>query len=368
MKRIFLYLLLFIACQQNTSTNILYSSEFDDIKYFGEDSFLLEGTDIPDSLKENKYDRLPFSYKEDVREPVWDLSKNSAGLSIRFLSNSSVITAKWELLNNFSMDHMPDTGIKGIDLYFKNNNKWQYINTGRTAGFNNEYRLVENMNNKLREYKIFLPLYDGIKKIEIGIDYFSFIQKPKKSEKKPIIFYGTSITQGASASRPGMAHTNIISRKLDRNVINFGFSGNGRMERPISKLISESDPIFYVIECMPNMYPPDLVTSNTIPLVDSIRERHPKTPIVLVDLFTSPLTVLDNNMKKGTEEMNNALKTEYNKMIDNGYDNIIYLESDSALGNDFEGTVDAVHFTDIGFIRYSTFLVEKFKEFNLLKE
>ena len=101
---------------------------------------------------------------------------------------------------------------------------------------------------------------------------------------------------------------------------------------------------------------------------DSIRERHPKTPIVLVDLFTSPLTVLDNNMKKGTEEMNNALKTEYNKMIDNGYDNIIYLESNSALGNDFEGTVDAVHFTDIGFIRYSTFLIEKFKEFNLLKD
>ena len=70
MKRIFLYLLLFIACQQNTSTNILYSSEFDGIQYFGEDSFLLEGTDIPDSLKENKYDRLPISYKDLVREPV----------------------------------------------------------------------------------------------------------------------------------------------------------------------------------------------------------------------------------------------------------------------------------------------------------
>ena len=95
------------------------------------------------------------------------------------------------------------------------------------------------MDNELREYKIFLPLYDGIKNIEIGVDNSSFVQKPKKSERKPIIFYGTSITQGACASRPGMAHTNIISRKLDRNVINFGFSGNGRMEYPISKLISE---------------------------------------------------------------------------------------------------------------------------------
>ena len=356
-----------IACQQNTSNNILYSSKFDDIKYFGEDSFLLEGTDIADSLKENKYDRLPASYKEFVREPVWNLSKNSAGLSIRFLSNSSVITAKWELLNNLSMDHMPDTGIKGIDLYFKNNDKWQYINTGRPAGFKNEYKLVDNMSNEVREYKIFLPLYDGLKKIEIGIDNSSFIRKPEINEKKPIIFYGTSITQGACASRPGMAHTNIISRKLDRNVVNFGFDGNGRMEQSISELISESNPAFYVIECMPNMYPPNLVTSNTIPLVDSIRNKNPDTTIILVDLFTSPITVLDDNMNKLSKEMNNSLRTEYEKMIDNGYDNIIYLESRDALGSDFEGTVDAIHFTDLGFTRYSNFLIEKFKEYNLLK-
>lgn len=370
MKNFFIYLsfAFSIGCQQNTSNNIIYSSNFDDIEYFGEESFILEGTDIPASLKENMYDRLPASYKEIVREPVWDLSKNSAGLSIRFLSNSSVITAKWELLNNISMDHMPDTGIKGVDLYYKNNNEWQYINTGRPMGFNNEYRLVDNMDNELREYKIFLPLYDGLKNIEIGIDKSSFIRKPRKSEKKPIIFYGTSITQGACASRPGMAHTNIISRKLDRNVINFGFSGNGRMEQPISELISESDPTFYVIECMPNMYPSDMVTSNTIPLVDTIRNKHPNTPIILVDLFTSPLTVLDNNADKGTYEMNNALKTEYEKMISNGYDNIIYLESSNALGNDFEGTVDAVHFTDLGFMRYSNFLIEKFNEHNLLSD
>ena len=370
MKRIFfcsLFVFL-IACQQNTSNNILYSSKFDDIKYFGEDSFLLEGTDIEDSLKENKYDRLPASYKGFVREPVWNLSKNSAGLSIRFLSNSSVITAKWELLNNFSMNHMPDTGIKGIDLYFKNNDKWQYINTGIPTGFNNEYRLIDNMDNELREYKIFLPLYDGIKNIEIGVDNSSFIQKPKKSKRKPIIFYGTSITQGACASRPGMAHTNIISRKLDRNVINFGFNGNGRMEYPISKLISESEPAFYVIECMPNMYPPELVSSNTIPLVDVIRSKNPNTPIVLVDLFTSPINTLDKNAVKGTNEMNNALKNEYKKMIDKGYQNIIYIESSNALGNDFEGTVDAVHFTDLGFLRYSAFLIQKFKEYNLIND
>ena len=369
MKRIFLCLslLLLIGCQEKNCNNILYSCDFNNIKYYGEESFLLEGTFIHDSLKENRYDRLPASYKEIVREPVWDLSKHSSGLSIRFLSNSSVITAKWEVLNNFSMDHMPNTGIKGVDLYFKDNDEWQYINTGVPVGFNNEYKLVENMGNELREYKVFLPLYDGIKNIEIGVDSLSYVKRPMSNEKKPIVFYGTSITQGACASRPGMAHTNIISRKLDRDVINFGFSGNGRMEQPIANLISDSNPIFYVIECMPNMYPPDLVSSNTIPLIDTIRAKDPDTPIILVDLFTSPLTALDKNAIIGTSEMNNALKSQYDKMINSGYNNIIYLETQSALGNDFEGTVDAVHFTDLGFIRYSDFLVKKFEELELFK-
>ncbi|CAI8345055.1 MAG: Uncharacterised protein [Flavobacteriales bacterium] len=361
-----LFLFFFFLCSVGCEQKI--TSEFDDVKYYGEDSFIIEGTDITDSLKENKYDRLPISYKKIVRKPVWDLSKNSAGLSIRFLSNSSLLTVKWEVLNNFKMDHMPETGIKGVDLYFKNEDNWQYLNTGRPQGFINEYKLSENMTNELREYKIYLPLYDGIKKIEIGIDNLSFIKKPKKNDKKPIIFYGTSITQGCCASRPGMAHTNIISRKLDRDVINFGFSGNGMMEKSISELISESDPLFYVIECMPNMISPELITTNTIPLVDTIRKRNPDTPIILVDLFTTSHTILDNTLDNLKNEMNNTLNNEYQKMIQRGYKNIIYLESKNALGYDFEGTVDGVHFTDLGFIRYADYLLNNFNEYNLITD
>ena len=77
------------------------------------------------------------------------------------------------------------------------------------------------------DLKVYLPLYDGVKNIEIGIDSSSFIIVPDRNLEKPIIFYGTSITQGGCASRPGMAHTNIINRKLDRDILNFGFSGNG---------------------------------------------------------------------------------------------------------------------------------------------
>ena len=343
--------------------NLSYSQKQ---SYFGKNSFVIEGTKIHDSLKESPYDRLPLSYKEYIRKPVWDLSKSSAGLSIRFISNSSSISAKWEVLNNNEMNHMPDTGIKGIDLYYKTNNGWQYLATGRPQGFKNEYNLIQNMTNEEREYKIYLPLYDGIKNIEIGIDDNSFIRKGNKIFQNTIVFYGTSITQGGCASRPGMAHTNIISRKIDKDVINFGFSGNGRMEQPIAELISRMKPLFYVIECMPNMIDPENIINNTIPLVDTIRKGNSDAPIIFVDLFDYSFSALNNNQKNKKEGMNAALKSEFEKMINNGYQNIFYVDSKDSIGSDMEGTVDGVHFTDLGYMRYSTFLINKFEELGLI--
>ncbi len=362
MKKLLFFLMLgpLVSFGQN------YSLISKDINYFGKDFFRLEGTLIPDSLKENRYDRLPISYKEIVREPVWDLSKSSAGMSIRFLSNSKSINVKWTILNNLKMNHMAETGIKGVDLYFKNKDNWQYLNTGRPDGIKNESTLINNMSEEMREFKIFLPLYDGVVNIEVGIDSNSVIKKPLKNRNKPIIFYGTSITQGGCASRPGMAHTNIISRKLDLDCINFGFSGNGRMEQPISKLMSESKPLFYVIECMPNMENQENVTNKTIPLVNTIRENNPEAPIVFVENFIPTSPILDEKRENEIRGMNLALKTEYQKMISEGYNNIFYIESKNAIGNDNEGTVDGVHFTDLGFLRYADFLIDKFVEFGLI--
>ena len=345
---------------------ILNAQKDDQIKYYGKDFFLLEGTIISDSLKENRYDRLPISYKEIVRQPVWDLSKSSAGLSIRFITNSTKLMVNWEVLNNFQMDHMPDTGIKGVDLYFKQGDDWQYINTGRPQGLKNKYTLIENMNSQIKEFKVFLPLYDGIKNIEIGIDSSSFIKKSEKNFKKPIIFYGTSITQGGCASRPGMVHTNIISRKLDVEVINFGFSGNGRMEKPIAELISSVEPLFYLIECMPNMISPQNISERTIPLVDTIRDKNPNTPIIFVDLFKSSISILNEKTKIDNKEMDDALRAQFNRMINLGYKNIYYLETPKITDTDNEGTVDGVHFTDLGFKRYADFLLKEFTKLSLI--
>ncbi|GAB5553170.1 MAG: SGNH/GDSL hydrolase family protein [Saprospiraceae bacterium] len=343
------------------------SQEQNNVLYYGEDFFRLEGTEIPDSLKENRYDRLPLSYKERVRERVWNLSKSSAGLSIRFFSNSTSISVKWTLLNDNKMNHMAETGIKGVDLYFNNGGNWQYLNTARPSGIENEFMLIKNMSAEKREYKLFLPLYDGVETIEVGIDSNSMMERPLKKDQRPIVFYGTSITQGGCASRPGMVHTNIISRKLDIDVINFGFSGNGKMEQPINELISEMNPLFYVIECLPNMKAAE-ITQRTIPLVKTIQKKRPETPIIFVENFLYESIVLDKKRETQIKDKNAALKTEYNKMRAGGYKNIFYISSEQATGEDHEGTVDGVHFTDLGFIRYADFLMDKFVQLGLISE
>ena len=349
------------------------------ISYYGRKHFLIEGTAIADSLKESPYDRLPISYKEKVREPVWDLSKASAGITVRFHSNSTSIGLKWTVLNDFDMPHMAATGIKGIDLYTKYNNKWRYVTTaGALVGQKkyqnndvpkdsiNEYELIKNLTPEFREYKLFLPLYDGVTRLEIGIDANATIKRAVPNAQKPIVFYGTSITQGGCASRPGMAHTNIISRKLDMECINYGFSGNGRMEMPIVEHISEIDANFYVIECLQNMNTEE-VKKRVLPLVKTIRKKQPNTPIVLVENMMYKTAFMDKTIETELIQENLALKNEYDNILKSGIQNIYYIKDKQHEKMDNEGTVDGVHLTDLGFLRYADYLIENFKKNQLVK-
>ena len=354
--------IIFVTAAQNANTE-----KGRQPKYYGKEDFLIEGTTFTDSVKEYPYDRLPASYKNKVRSSVWDLSKNSAGISIRFQTNSSSVSVKWDLLNDTQMNHMAYTGIKGVDLYCMIDNQWQFVNTGRPEKKENESLLVSNMPVIMREYKLYFPVYEGVTKVEIGIDSLSEIIKPDKNNRKPIVFYGTSITQGGCASRPGMVYTNIISRKLNVDCINFGFSGNGRMEKPLAELISGIDASYYVIDGTGNMTAEE-VHKNARPLVEIIRSKRPTTPIVFVEGPVSETAYFDSKDMTDINDKNRTLKMEYEKMIKNGFQYIYYIDNKGMKGNDHESTVDGVHFTDLGFLRYADFFLTKLKQFKLTDE
>ena len=359
--------LLIVLCILISSFNKeLKAQTLENAIFYGREYFTLEGTTIPDSLKEHPYDRLPLSYKDKVRGPVWTLSQSSAGISVNFRSNTTSVSAKWEVLADLEMNHMAETGIKGVDLYIKTGNEWQFVNTGRPEAKVNKSLLISNLPAEMREYKMYMPLYDGVVSLQIGIDSLSIIEKAKKDDRKPIVFYGTSITQGACATRPGMAYINILSRKLDIPCINYGFSGNGRMETPLVEVISNIDALFYVIDGTGNMKPEE-IHENAFPLVEMIRSKHPATPIIFIDGPLSQKSYFDMVERKKIDDKNNMLKSEFEKMIKNGVKNVYYVNSKEIEGIDHEGTVDGIHYNDLGFMRFADFLIIKFRKLKLIK-
>lgn len=329
-------------------------------QYYDAAQFPLLGK-ITDSTQ-TRYERLP-SYLESVcRARLWQLGKNTSGLALRFRSNSTQISAKWNLLEDVSMNHMTATGIKGLDLYAWNGKKWQFVNTARPTAKNNKQVIIANMLPEEREYLLYLPLYDGVTDISIGIDSCAFIDVPKlpyPATKNPIICYGTSVTQGGCATRAGMSYTNIIERRLNHKIINLGFSGNGQLDYEIAELMSRRiDAGLFVLDFIPNVNLQQVKDKTTI-FVKKLRAHNKEIPILLVESIPFPYSKFDKHAYKIVADKNRALRLEYEKFKQKGYKNIYYLSGEKLIGEDNEATVDGAHLTDLGFIRFANKLEKK---------
>ena len=315
---------------------------------------------------ETRYERLPASLKGIVRDPVWSLGKNAAGLAIRFSSNSTTISARWTVLNDNSMNHMAPTGIKGLDLYTLENGKWMFVNCGRPgdAGKSKEAVIVSNMLKKDREFMLFLPLYDGVTSLSIGVDSLADISLPKTDlpvRNQPVVCYGTSILQGGCASRPGMAHTNILMNRLNREFINLGFSGNGRLDYEIAEVMANIKHVaLFILDFVPNASVEE-IRDKTERFYSIIRNKHPDTPILFVENPIYTHTKFDKKVNEGVTEKNKMINEVYT-VLRKKDKNIQLLSSKNMIGDDGEATVDGVHFTDLGFIRYADLLTSEIKK------
>ena len=248
---------------------------------------------------------------------------------------------------------MPATGVSGLDLYVKTDDgRWRWLAVGRPTAQANKVRLVSGIPVGRREYLLYLPLYNGVSSVAIGLPKSAAIAKPAPRSEKPITFWGTSITQGGCASRPGMVHTAILGRRLNRPVVNLGFSGNGRMEPEVAELLAEIDAAVYVIDCLPNLNASD-VAARTEPLVRILRKARPKTPIVLVEDRSYTDSFLLPAKRKRNLDSRAALRKAYKNLQQAGITGLYYLEGENLLGDDGEGTVDSSHPTDLGFVRQS---------------
>lgn len=302
-----------------------------------------------------RYERLPSSLEGVSREPVWYLGRHSAGLFIRFRSNSTSIHVRWESTFNNTMTHMTDTGTKGLDLYAIVDGEWRHVCSAQPQGKKSERCIIANMDPFEREYMLYLSLYDGVKSLEIGVDEGSVLDLPavdRPSREKPVVMYGTSILQGGCANRPGMAHTNIISRRLDREVMNLGFSGNALLDMEIAELMaSVEEPGLYVLDYVPNASA-EAIDEVGEQFFRKIRDAHPDVPVIFIEDVIFPHTIFDNKILEEVTKKNEAQERLYKKLKKSGEKRIYYISAEGMIGDDGEATVDAIHFTDLGAMRY----------------
>lgn len=323
------------------------------VKYVDANQFPLYGKVYEDSNP--RYNRIPAGLANGLRAPLGNLGTNSSGLAIRFRSNSTSVGVKWINTGNVSMSHMTPTAVRGMDLYCWQNNAWLYVGSAKpTSPDTCQFTLIANMIPEMREYILYLPLYDGIKMLEIGIDGNSEISSPhldKPNRNKPIVFYGSSIMQGCSASRPGMSITNILSRRLNHEIIDLGFSGNAFLDYEIARMMADVDASVYVMDNIPNSSVTQ-IHERTCNFVSILRSNHKDVPIVFVEDPMSPQAVFNFKTKSVIEEKNQALRDEYTKLCRSGVKNIYYITSDEITCQGCDGTVDGIHFTDVSFTHY----------------
>ena len=346
------------ACLLLATITLLSAADNPPLTYHSLRATRVEGQGWTDT--QSPFDRLPAKAEGIVRDPVWNLSRDSAGIAARFVTNAQQIDVRWTLKKErLALPHMAATGVSGIDLYVRHRSRWRWLATARPTKFpTNEWTFVREMTGEPREYLLYLPLYNGVEQVEVGVSEGATFQQgpPRSPDAKPVVVYGTSIVQGGCATRPGMAYPAIAGRALDWPVINLGFSGNGRSEPEMAELLAELDPAVYVLDGLPNLRPAQ-VAERVEPFIRTLRKAHPATPMVLVENVVYQNADFIASRRESYQGKNAELRKIYARLISEGDENLYYIRAEELLGDDGEGTVDGTHPTDLGFARMSEALV-----------
>ena len=291
-----------------------------------------------------RYRRMPQDVANATSQGVANLCTATAGGRVRFVTNSPFVAIKCRFRTVCRMPHMAFTGIYGFDLYVDDGNGERFVNSFKPAvdvkdGYES---LIELGEKKERVITINFPLYNGVEILYIGLDSESSISAaPDYSLDKPVVYYGSSITQGGCASRPGMSYQAILSRRLNIDHVNLGFSGNARGEKPIVEYMSGLEMSAFVCDYDHNAPNVAHLQATHKPLYLAVREKHPDLPI----LFLSRPAYFSGN---ATHEV---VRATYEYALSVGDKNVYFIDGRELMSDEIrnEGTVDNCHPTDLGF-------------------
>ena len=305
------------------------------------------------------YRRMPRAVADSVNPGVAGLHRHTAGGRVRFITNSPKVAFKARMHNVGKMPHFAFSGSAGFDVYERVDGELRFIKglvppIAIEDGYSGTIDLGET---KTRELLFNFPQYAGVYDLEIGINEGATLEAPAPyTVEKPIVFYGSSITQGACATRPGNSYENILSREFDFDYVNLGFSGHAKGEENMARYIAGLDMSAFVYDYDYNAPNPEHLERTHEPMFKIIREAHPDLPIIIM---SRPTYTPDGEWRRRLE----IITQTYENAKKSG-DKNVYLITGKELTeiSKYDTTVDTVHPTDFGFYSISVALSKVFKK------
>ena len=299
-------------------------------------------------MENGKFRRMPETVAEKVSRGVHHLHANCAGGRVRFCTDSPYVAVNAEYGNVGDMSHFPLTGSAGFDLYINCGEGERYVHTFAPPRAAVDTKKMEAIHNfeKVQMYDVTInfPLYSEVKKLYIGLDENAKVEAPAPYiDKKPIVYYGSSITQGGCASRPGNSYQAYISRRFNCDYINLGFSGNAKAEDTMIDYIKNLDMSVFVYDYDHNAPSVEHLQNTHEKMFKAVREVHPEIPVIIM---SRPKYYLNETEKK----RRSIIETTYNNAVSAGDKNVYFIDGKTLMAFcENNGTVDNCHPTDLGF-------------------
>lgn len=308
------------------------------------------------------YVRMPDEVAQKVSPGVHGLSKHTAGIRVRFRTNSPYIAIHCEWNRIEPMSHMPLSGSSGFDLYKYSNNNQIYVGSFMPSpSSHNGYDSLKDLcSNEMTDYILNFPLYNSVNKLFIGVKNDSEFEVPAEYKRDlPVVFYGSSITQGGCASRPGNCYQNFLSRAFDIDYVNLGFSGSGKAEDEIIEYMANMPMLAFISDYDHNAPTVEHLENTHYKLYKAIREKNPNIPYVII---SKPDYHIGDNVDDARRDviMNTFIKAKAE-----GDNNVYFVDGASLFAGEewFACTVDGCHPNDFGFYRFANALIPTFKTF-----
>jgi len=293
--------------------------------------------------------RLPLARKEEYRPAVWGLAQSPAGGRIRFASDTTRLSIKLDYGNVGHMNNMCRIGQHAVDCYVDG------VFWRNAAPLEGEPQidvvLFAGVARQRRQIDLYLPLYHSVQVVELGFDDDAVIEPPAGFARElPVVYYGSSITQGGCASRSGNSYQAILSRRLNLDHVNLGFSGNGLGEPEVADTMAGLPACCYVVDYSQNCPSVEQMRETYAPFLATLRARNPVTPILCVTPICAAAEAWDAKHHANLEGKRQVAREAVAARLALGDQRVQVVEGPDLLGPDqVDGIVDSSHPNDLGF-------------------